>query len=127
MNKIVLVLDDDPTMVDAFVRYLKIRDLEAEGFTSGVKAVEAVRLDPDKWGAVLSDYVMPGDLDGREVCEMLRHISPSLPIVMMSGNSMALQRALFRGCNVIGFLEKPFDHEKLIQLLAELIHPEISG
>lgn len=125
--KTVLVLDDDAAMVDAFTRYLRLRGFEVEGFTSGAKVVEAVRTHLDTYGAVLSDYVMPGDLDGREVCEALRLVAPNLPVVMMSGNSMGMQRALFRGCNVIGFLEKPFDHEKLVSLLAELVHPEISG
>ena len=110
----VLVVDDDPCIVD-LVRIL----LESEGFSmesaqDGRQALHTIEQDqPD---IVLMDVMMPV-MDGVTCCaEMRKNPSTSkLPVLFMSA-ATNLQGRL-REIGADGFISKPFDLEDLLSLL----------
>ena len=70
---------------------------------------------------ILSDIVLPGDADGRQVAEQLSRIYPNVKIVYMSGftaNSIIHKGQLDEG---IAFLQKPFRLKDLAQCLTETV------
>ncbi len=70
---------------------------------------------------ILSDIVLPGDADGRQVAERLSTIYPNVKIVYMSGftaNSIIHNGQLDEG---ISFLQKPFRLKDLAQCLADTV------
>jgi CheY-like chemotaxis protein len=67
---------------------------------------------------VLSDVVMPGDMDGLGLARELRRRYPALPVVLISGYSSALQAA-----QEFTVLHKPCTPEQLTAALGDALAP----
>ncbi len=82
MTKKILVVDDESALVRALSKALTNKGYEVLEAGNGQ---EALRLffshKPD---LVLLDVVMPG-LDGWQTCSRIRDISPTIPIIMLTG------------------------------------------
>jgi response regulator NasT len=106
----VLVVDDEPLMVELLSRTLK--DLGHETVATGRDGTEAVELArkfrPD---LVVIDYAMPV-MDGLEAAEIIMK-ELSVPIVLSTGRTddETLQRA--RKADIHAYLVKPFHREQL--------------
>jgi DNA-binding response OmpR family regulator len=109
MEKIVLVIDDDPELgklVEAVLKPLELKVHQAYSGDEGLK--QAYAIHPD---LAILDIMMPG-LDGFEVCSRLREMS-SFPILMLTAR--AHENDMLRGFNagVDDFLRKPFSKNEL--------------
>ncbi len=120
-RKKVLVVDDDAEIVELFVNVLN-RDgrfevkTAASGYDAGVMTQEFM---PD---LVILDYMLP-DINGNVVCQTIRS-NPKfehMKIVIVSGvvNQEEINELLQAGANE--FVKKPFNIEKLIERMAELV------
>ena len=128
MPKKILVVEDDRDMV-ALLRF----NLKAEGYslrmaTDGVTALKKARSNrPD---LILLDLMLP-ELDGLEVCNLLRRDprTASIPIIMLTAMSSQLSRfnGLAAGANT--YLTKPFSYRHLLQCIQDLLEraPEPVG
>lgn len=111
----VLVVDDDPD-----IQLLLRLELQAEGHVvvtadNGLEALDRIpALEPD---VVLLDVMMP-ELDGWGVLEQLEEPKPA--VIVISG--LATDRAgHYRHAielGALGFVSKPFDSAKLLELVA---------
>ena len=117
----VLVVDDDPEIVELFVDVLD-RDGRFEvktantGYDAGVLTQEFL---PD---LVILDYMLP-DINGNVVCQTIRK-NPNfehMKIVIVSGvvNQDEINELLRSGADE--FVKKPFNIEKLIERIGELL------
>ena len=70
---------------------------------------------------VVLDMVMPG-ISGGETFDRLRSINPDVRVLLSSGYSEEGQakQILDRGCN--GFVQKPFELQKLSQKVREILN-----
>jgi excisionase family DNA binding protein len=120
-KKRVLVVDDEPAIVEMLVELLE-RDGRFEvktantGFDAGVKAAE---FQPD---IIILDYMLP-DVNGNVVCKTVRS-NPKLEhvkIIIVSGvvNREEIESLLAEGANE--FIKKPFEIDQLIGRMAELV------
>lgn len=114
---VVLVVEDDPQVRDL------IRDaLEEEGFrveTAGDGAEALDWSDTNRPAAVVLDLLLP-DMDGDTVAAWLRTAhGNSLPIVLISGNHPALDRA--SRSEGLPEVRKPFDIEELIGVVRKAL------
>jgi response regulator NasT len=106
----VIVVDDEPLMVELLSRTLK--DLGHEAVATGSDGLQAVELArkyrPD---LVVIDYAMP-NMDGMEAAEMIIK-EMSIPIVLSTGRTddATLQRA--RKADIHSYLVKPFHRQQL--------------
>ena len=105
-----LIIDDEPTLLDLLSRYLGRLGYEVEAHASLEDALASFQSDPDGFSMAITDLSLP-TLNGEEVIERLREIRPGLPAIITSGYPYQP-----RGEN-IGFLQKPF----LPQMLAEAV------
>jgi len=117
----VLVVDDDPEIVELFVDVLE-RDGRFEvktastGYDAGVLTQEFM---PD---LVILDYMLP-DINGNVVCQTIRK-NPNfehIKIVIVSGvvNQDEINDLLRAGADE--FVKKPFNIEKLIERIGQLL------
>lgn len=83
-NVRVLVVDDDPMLLEAVSRQLASLGLEAEPFTDPAAALARVRSAPRAFDLLITDLDMPG-LSGRELVAQAHRSEPGLPIVVLSG------------------------------------------
>jgi len=90
-GKSVLVVDDNPAVVDTLVAMLEQAGAEPGPCLDPADAIAAVAEDPDVWDLVITDYDMPG-LNGAALAKRLRGLRADLPLMLLS----ALPRAHLR-------------------------------
>lgn len=116
---LVLLTEDDPE-VRRIVRLqltgLGYPVLEAENGDEAAAMVENIA----EIGLLLSDVVMPGQLNGRTLADFARRHRPHLRVVLMSGHA-AGSSVSHPSLQAVPILEKPFTQEQLSQVLDEVI------
>jgi CheY-like chemotaxis protein len=118
MQNRILVVDDDPDILDA----LKVM-LEDEGFsveTANNGHVLQVLDGTNLPSLIVLDVLLSG-MDGRELAEQLRKKpdTKDIPIVMISANPGAAHDCVKRGANE--FLAKPFEINDLLSVIKKYI------
>jgi len=82
-----LIVDDDPTVLSS-LRAILLRDghdvTAADGGQAGIDAFRASLEGAPAFNAVFSDLGMPY-VDGRRVAETIKTLSPSTPIILLTG------------------------------------------
>ncbi len=73
----------------------------------------------DEIDLVIVDLLMP-DMNGKECYEELRKIHPTIPIILSTGINDAARKEGLKHLQVIGFLEKPYNMEKLQGMINKL-------
>ncbi len=116
----ILLVDDEEMIIDigkAMIEELGYKVLSAR---SGREAIKVYQENGEKIDMVILDVVMP-DMGGGETYDRLKEISPGVRVLLSSGYSINGQATemLSRGCD--GFIQKPFDLEKLSQKLREIL------
>jgi two-component system, OmpR family, response regulator len=117
----ILVVDDDPEIVELFVDVLN-RDGRFEvktastGYDAGIATQEFM---PD---LVILDYMLP-DINGNVVCQTIRQ-NPTfehMKIIIVSGvvNQDEINDLLKAGAD--DFVKKPFNIEKLVERIGQLL------
>ena len=120
-KKKILVVDDDPEIVELFVDVLE-RDgrfevkTAASGYDAGIMTQEFL---PE---LIILDYMLP-DINGNVVCQTIRS-NPNfehMKIIIVSGvvNQDEINDLLKAGADE--FVKKPFNIEKLIERVCELL------
>lgn len=117
----ILLVDDNKAFTEVFEDYFETfhaPDLEITGVANnGLKAIEMITsLQPDY---VLLDISMP-HFTGYNVLEEIAamNLEKKPQVIMLTGMSMndSIQESLKLGA--VGFIEKPFDMDKVIALLS---------
>lgn len=110
----ILVVDDDPDLRSILQERLTYRGYRVETAENGHDAL--TKLDQTDFDGVLLDYLMPG-ITGLTVLQHIRQHRPLLPVVMMTGQTSSQVAAQARAAGARACLLKPFDQEKLEQVV----------
>ena len=113
----VLVVDDDPTVREVVVAYLKQAGYETLEAPDGPNAIVAAKGLPD---IVVLDVMLPG-FDGFEVCRRLRADTPDLPIIMLTALGEEEDRIAGLDMGVDDYLVKPFSPRELVLRVATVL------
>jgi CheY-like chemotaxis protein len=122
MLKKVLIVDDQPD-----IRKLILMTMESEGYdlheaSNGEDALRSVHnLRPD---VVLLDVMMPGTLDGYQVCEKIKNdpllqLTTKVVLLTARGQLTDIARGKSVGCDA--YLVKPFSPLELIDTVDRLV------
>jgi two-component system, OmpR family, response regulator RegX3 len=106
----VLIVDDDPGILDVVSYALRNEGFEAQGVATGEEALSAARTD--SYDLMILDLMMPG-MSGLEVCRKLRAES-KIPIVMLTAKDAELDRVLGLEIGADDYITKPFSMAELI-------------
>lgn len=112
----VLVVDDDSGMAATLADILAATGYEVETASSGIVALEKVRLHPPD--CVLMDIRMP-ELDGVETFRRLKMLAPESFVIFMTAYSESKLVAEARAEGAVEVLPKPLDLEHLLRLIPE--------
>ena len=116
MRRRVLLVDDDPVLLEVLRTVLDLEEFEVTTAVDGREALERVAQEVPQ--VVVCDVAMAG-IDGFEVCRRLRRdpATQHLPVVLLTahGGPDEHRAGLEAGCDA--FLTKPFSPLELIELL----------
>jgi len=128
MNK-VLIIEDDPGIIDLLEIHLKDLSCEVYKATDGVKGVQmAKEEDPD---LIILDISLPL-MDGIEACQKIR-MNQSTPIIMLTAKSEEIDRVLGLEVGADDYITKPFSVREFIARVkaifrrTKLMQESISG
>jgi two-component system, OmpR family, response regulator ResD len=113
----ILVVDDDPTVREVVVAYLRQAGYDTLEAPDGPNGVIAAQADPD---LVVLDVMLPG-FDGFEVCRRLRAERPDLPIIMLTALGEEEDRIAGLDQGVDDYLSKPFSPRELVLRVASVL------
>lgn len=110
----VLVIDDEPVVLDAVMRVCGAHGISVDAAQDSHTGLQ--RLHTNRYRLVLCDIMMP-DLDGFQLLARIVESAQDTPVVMTTGYSTIEHavRSLTNGA--IGYLPKPFTEEELISAL----------
>ena len=106
----VLVVDDDHTVREVVVSYLRAAGHEVRQATDGPGALAAVR--EERADLVVLDVMMPG-LDGLEVCRRLRE-QRDVPVIMLTALGGEADRVVGLERGADDYVTKPFSPRELV-------------
>lgn len=106
----VLVVDDDPTVREVVVSYLKAAQHEVVETGDGESVATTVR--DGKVDLVVLDLMLPG-IDGLEVCRRLRATS-DVPVIMLTALGSETDRVVGLERGADDYVTKPFSPRELV-------------
>lgn len=107
----ILIVDDNREVVDILSRLLSRHNLTPVGAYSGPECLAIVRSRPID--VVILDVMMPG-MDGLEVCQELKRLFPSLPVILLTAKDDMATRAAGMALGVSEFVVKPINNRDLL-------------
>ena len=112
VSKRILLVDDDADLREALAEQLMMIDdfdvFEAETGTDGVERSKAEMHD-----LIILDVGLP-DIDGREVCRMMRKGGVKCPVVMLTGHDSDADTILGLDSGANDYVTKPFKFPVLL-------------
>lgn len=119
MSKKILIMDDDPTIADLLREALADEGYETYMTTQSLRFYDAVREhQPD---LILLDLMMQY-LDGRDELKLMQLGEEKIPVIVVTAYLDAgNEEAEFREAGVVHIVYKPFDLDKLVDLVKSTI------
>ncbi len=117
--KKVLIIDDDPDILEAVQMVLTSGGYESEGITKGEETYRKVdEFSPD---LIILDVLLSGN-DGRTICKKLKTdiATLTIPVIMMSAHPLA--KGSVNDCGANAFIAKPFSVDELLQAVQALLN-----
>ena len=113
----VLVVDDEPPIVELLTGYLEREGWLVESAGDGLAALDAARTsDPD---VIVLDVMLPG-LDGVEVCRRLRAFSNAY-VLMLTARGEEIDRIMGLTVGADDYLVKPFSPREVVARIKALL------
>jgi DNA-binding response OmpR family regulator len=110
MSQKILIVEDEPALVDTLEYSLSRQGYKVSVATDGGKALEVARREqPD---LIVLDVMLP-TLDGFEVCRILRQ-EMSVPILMLTARADEVDKVVGLEVGADDYLAKPFSMRELI-------------
>ncbi|ALL70312.1 PAS domain S-box (plasmid) [Paraburkholderia caribensis MBA4] len=121
-GQVVLLVDDEETLVTLGEEVLAELGYEPVGFHSAVSAWQAFQQEPERFDVVVTDQTMP-DMTGLELVEQIRTLRPDLPVILCSGFSTAPLEEATHELGMLAVLHKPLRQADLANALERAFHP----
>jgi len=107
----IIVLDDEPNIVEVIITRLESIGFYADGFTKPDLALDALK--KDEYHVFITDLKMP-DMDGMEVLQHAKEIDPDIEVIIFTayGSIDGAVQAMKQGAH--DYLVKPFEPIELV-------------
>ena len=106
----ILVVDDDPNILQLINLYLTREGFEVATAEAGDEALRKFKSDPPNM--MLLDVMRPG-MDGWQVCREVRKVS-NIPVIMLTAKDETFDKVLGLELGADDYIVKPFDTKELV-------------
>jgi K+-sensing histidine kinase KdpD len=116
----VLVVDDDPALLDALAEALHLR-FDAIAVTTCENAADALEhVQVEDYDAIISDIKMPG-MDGLELLAKVREIAAEIPTLLVTGHGQTDLAIQALRVGAFDLIQKPLDRDYLVAALKRAV------
>ena len=116
----VLLADDEELLRSTAAMMFQDLGYEVDVVENGGEAVARFQADPQRYGLVVLDQVMPV-LTGLDAAHAIHDLRPSVPIILCSGFPQAAEVTAGLQTVLRGFLQKPYSRKALVECLQSCI------
>ncbi len=117
MSQTILVVDDEPNLVDLIRMTLERESYQVIEADNGYKAIQRLREElPD---LVLLDVMMP-EMDGLETLKEIRAFS-NIPVIMLTVRATEQDKVRGLELGADDYIAKPFSHRELVQRIKAVL------
>lgn len=109
--KKILIIEDDPDIVDLIEIHLKDLNCNVDKFHDGELGMVAAMENP--YDLIVLDLMLPG-MDGIQVCQNLRAKQINTPLIMLTAKSEEIDRVLGLEIGADDYIVKPFSVREFI-------------
>ncbi len=123
----VLVIDDEENIIEFIKLGLRYEGFQVESAPDGPQGVAAAqRTNPD---LIILDWMLPGGMDGLEVCRRLRTnpTTANIPVVMLTAKDEVRDRVAGLETGADDYLTKPFSFEELVARIRAILRRQSRG
>jgi len=119
-DSLILVIDDEPFLVDLMLKFLENSGYQGKGFTNPVHGLEWYANSHQRVDLVILDMKMPR-IDGYKCFHELKKINPAVRVAILSGyiQDRAAQELLEAGA--LAFFQKPLKYPEIIKWIDETL------
>ena len=121
-NISLLIVDDEIDFLNTIAQRMEMRGFEVTKASNGEDAITATKTK--KYDIALLDLKMPG-LNGVEVLEILKKEHKYLEVIILTAHGSINTAFETSKLGAFGFLTKPFEFEKLIEMIKEAYHKRL--
>ena len=111
-----LIVDDDEKFLRTVAERLGLKDFDVTTATEGDQAIKVAK--KGKFDVAILDLKMPG-MDGMQLLQILKKKHKFLEVIILTGFASIDSAVEATKLGAFGYLEKPYDLEKLLQVLKE--------
>jgi len=117
MSSSILLVDDDPGLLDVVAFMLRREDFDVDEERDGTAALERAR--QNGYDIVILDVMLPG-MSGTDVCRALRAES-DVPILMLTARDAEIDRVLGLELGADDYVTKPFSTAELLSRVRAIL------
>lgn len=117
-RKKILVVDDEPDVISTLIESLEALGYRSDGAGNGVQALE--KLEVNNYDLVITDIRMP-EKNGIDLLNNIKVKYPDLPVLIITGYTLAYPPEQARQEGADGYIAKPFRINQIDDLLAKLL------
>jgi two-component system response regulator RegX3 len=117
MSARILLVDDEPDLLEPLSYTLRQQGFEIECAEDGESALERAR--SGEYDLMICDVMLPGML-GTDVCRILR-VESALPIILLTAKDAELDRVLGLELGADDYITKPFATTELVSRIRALL------
>jgi DNA-binding response OmpR family regulator len=117
----VLVVEDDPTVLEVAASYLRSAGFIVDTATDGFEALEVAKdTSPD---LIVLDRMLPG-IDGAEVCRRIR-LSSAVPVILLTALGATDDRIVGLEAGADDYVTKPFSPRELVLRVQSILRRSV--
>lgn len=117
----IMVVDDDPIILESLCEYLRLEGYEAVGAADGTKALTL--LEQGGFNLVLSDVNIP-DSDGFELLRIIKKRFPELGVILVTGYGSISRAVEAIKLGAYDYLTKPIIDDELRMVIDRAMHQQ---
>lgn len=116
----ILVVDDEPAIVELITQWLTKLGYQAIGQTSSAKVLDVHYTDINQFDLMITDLTMP-HMTGIQLARKITSLRPDLPIILITGNGNELSEEKLALNGVNGILMKPILFNNLKRVIRQVL------
>ncbi len=118
----ILVIDDEDPVREVLAKILLSKGHQVAVASNGEEGIE--RFKQEEFDLVFTDLGMP-KISGWEVGKRIKQLNPKIPVAMITGWGMELNREKMKESGIDLVVSKPFSFEQVVEIVSEAL--ELKG